>query len=188
MATTALGGAMDFLRDFGFFDIVLPFLLVFTIMFAILQKTEILGKDRRELDAMVAFVTGMLVAATNKVVTIISDALPNLIVLVIAILGFLILLGTFYKQGEFNFAKNDDNKWMMLTFSIIIFIAVLAIFLNSIKSESGVSWLSAILTYIFQNFSGTVVTSLIFLVVVIAVIFIVVRPSDNGNGGSGDDE
>jgi hypothetical protein len=45
MAST-LSNALEFFRDFGFFDVLLPFLLVFTVVFAVLQKTEVLGKDK----------------------------------------------------------------------------------------------------------------------------------------------
>ena len=38
---TPLGRAVEFFRDFGLFDIVLPFLLVFAIVFAVLEKTRI---------------------------------------------------------------------------------------------------------------------------------------------------
>ena len=40
---TAFTGVLSFLERFGFYDIVLPFLLVFTIVFAVLEKTKILG-------------------------------------------------------------------------------------------------------------------------------------------------
>ena len=44
MAST-LQNAIEFFKAFGLFDIVLPFLLVFTIIYAILEKTRILGHE-----------------------------------------------------------------------------------------------------------------------------------------------
>ena len=38
-------GVIDFLAKIGVYDIILPFLLVFTIMFAILEKTKVLGVE-----------------------------------------------------------------------------------------------------------------------------------------------
>ena len=43
MATSAFRGVIEFLGDMGVYDVILPFLLVFTIVFAILEKTKILG-------------------------------------------------------------------------------------------------------------------------------------------------
>jgi len=166
-----LSNAIDFLRDFGFFDIVLPFLLTFALMFAILQKTKILG-EKKELDAMVSFVIGMLVAGTNKVVTIINSALPNIVVLVVGIIGFMVLVGTFYKEGDFNFVEKHGKYVAGLTAAL--FIAILAIFFNAIRTDTGYTWLEVILKYVFENFTGTVVTSLIFLIVVIGAIYFIV--------------
>ena len=71
MATT-LGSAMEFFQDFGLFDIVLPFLLIFAVVFAILEKTMILGsedgKPKRNINSIVSFVIALLVVATNKIV------------------------------------------------------------------------------------------------------------------------
>ena len=62
--------SIEFLAKLGVYDVVLPFLLVFTIVFAILDKTKMLGvekgKDDREytkknLNAMIAFVMGFFV-------------------------------------------------------------------------------------------------------------------------------
>ena len=45
MATTVLGGVLDFFKELGIYDVVLPFILVFTIMFAILERTKIFGTE-----------------------------------------------------------------------------------------------------------------------------------------------
>src|SRR3989344_469488 len=99
-----LGSAINFFKDFGLFDVVLPFLLVFAIVFAILEKTKILGTEKikgeeytkRNLNTIVAFVIGMFVIATNKIVTALNQALPNVVFLIVIIISFLMLVGTFY--------------------------------------------------------------------------------------------
>ena len=102
---TPLGKAIEFFRDFGLFDVVLPFLLVFTIVFAILEKTKILGTVKvggndlpnKNLNSMVAFVFGLLVVATANVVRAINESLPNIIILVVAAVSYLIMIGVFFK-------------------------------------------------------------------------------------------
>ena len=62
--TTGFRGVIVFLEKLGVYDVVLPFLLVFTIVFAILEKTRVLGTDdidgkpwpKKNLNAVVAFV------------------------------------------------------------------------------------------------------------------------------------
>ena len=40
MAVSSFRSAIDFFGQVGVYDVILPFLLVFTIMFAILEKTK----------------------------------------------------------------------------------------------------------------------------------------------------
>src|SRR3989344_9704155 len=101
---STLSRAIDFFREFGLFDIILPFLLVFTLVFAILEKTKIFwteedGKTpRKNLNAMVGFVVGLLVVATARVVSIINKALPNIMLILVISISFLILLGSFVRS------------------------------------------------------------------------------------------
>src|SRR3989338_8827869 len=61
-------GVIGFFDKIGVYDIILPFLLVFTIVFAILEKTKILGLEKidgkettkKNLNSMVAFVIAFL--------------------------------------------------------------------------------------------------------------------------------
>jgi len=39
---------------------ILPFLLVFFVVFAVLEKIKLLGEDKKQLNALVAFVIGLI--------------------------------------------------------------------------------------------------------------------------------
>ncbi len=182
-----LGSAINFFKEFGLFDVVLPFLLVFAIVFAILEKTKILGTEKikgeeyakRNLNTIVAFVMAMFVVATNKIVTALNQALPNVVFLAIIIISFLMLVGTFYKSGEFDFAKTHEG-WVK-GFMIVILVGIILIFANSIPRTNNQSWLEYVFDYVVNNFSGTIVTSAIFLIVAIVAVVYVTKAS----GGSG---
>src|SRR3989344_5978325 len=171
-----LASAVNFCKEFGLFDVVLPFLLVFAIIFAILEKTRILGTEkidkedvpRRNLNTIVAFVIGMLVIATNKIVTAINQALPNVVLLAVFIICFLMLIGSFYKTGEFNFT--ETHKGWVVAFGFFILIGIILIFADAIKKTSTQSYLDYILDYVINNMSGTVVTSVVFLIVAIGAV------------------
>jgi len=64
---------------------VLPFILIFTIVFAILQKSEILGKEKKQIDAMVAMVFGLVTITFARAVGIINHLLPFLAVAIVMI-------------------------------------------------------------------------------------------------------
>ena len=179
---TPLGKAIEFFREFGLFDVVLPFLLVFTIVFAILEKTKILGTTKikggeeipnKNLNAMVAFVVGLLVVATANVVRTINESLPNVVILIVASVSFLIMIGVFLKSEELDFSSK--HKYWYRTFMVIMFVAVIAIFLNSIYDVDGNSFLEVATFYIIENFNTAIVTSVLFLIVVLLAIWFVTR-------------
>lgn len=85
---------LSYLEGIGFFDVFLPFILTFTIAFAVLSRSKILG-DKRNYNIVVAFVLGILVARSKYVIGVINKFLPNVAILMIVILMFLLLLGLF---------------------------------------------------------------------------------------------
>ena len=175
-----LGKSVEFLRDFGLFDVILPFLLVFTVTFAVLEKTRILGSTKihgtdesipnKNLNAMVSFVVALLVVATANIVRALNESLPNIVLLLVASLSFLILIGIFVKD-ELNFAEKHKN-WNR-GFIIIMFIGVILIFLNAIYMNIAgeeVSVLEYSIDWIIDNWSGTIFGSIVILVIVVVAI------------------
>src|SRR3989344_2432044 len=189
-----LGKAVEFLRDFGLFDVILPFLLVFTITYAILEKTRILGTIKvtgtedyipnKNLNSMVSFVVALLVVATANIVRAINESLPNIVLLLVASISFLLLIGVFLKDAM-DFPKDHPN-WNK-AFIIIMFIAVILIFLNAIYmivNGESVSVLEYGINWIIENWSGTVFGAIVVLVaVVIAMVFITRGSSPNKKEG-----
>ncbi|MBU1204026.1 MAG: hypothetical protein KKG60_03090 [Nanoarchaeota archaeon] len=193
--TTPLGNAIDFLKQLGFFDVVLPFLLVFTIVFAILEKSRILGTVKlsdgtdvanKNLNSVVAFVIGMLVVATANVVSVINEALPKVILLFVFVISFLMLIGILFGTGELNFY--DKHKALYFILMALFFIGVVGIFLSSIKTESGESWLEVVFgSSGIAGISGDV-GAYVILVVIIAFVLIVVTRSPKKGGGKEKEE
>lgn len=178
-----LQNAIEFFREFGLFDVVLPFLLVFALIFAILEKTRVLGTEgkeqepKRNLNTLVAFVIAMLTVATNKVVNAINAALPNIVLIIIIFVAFLLMIGVFFGTGELNFRQ--EHKGFFYGFLVVSLILLIIIVLNSIKMDSGQTWLDFIMEYVVNNISGPVVTSIIFLIVaVLAIFYITKKPKE----------
>jgi len=114
------------LQEIGVMDVILPFILVFTIVFAILQKTKILGHDdsaekrpKKNYNAVVALVMGVGVVIPHitgsyptegsDIVNIINAALPNISVVLIAVIMMLLMIGVF--GGGVDFAKSSLAGW-----------------------------------------------------------------------------
>src|SRR3989344_3282362 len=143
--TSPLRDVITFFDEIGLYDVVLPFLLVFTIVFAVLEKTKVLGTEKIEghdytkknLNAMAAFVIAFLVIATKEIVEIINKTVAQAIVVLFFSVLFLLLVGSFHKEGEPIFLKGG---WK-IAFEVIVFVAIAGIFLNSLKSPDGRTWL-----------------------------------------------
>jgi len=93
------------LQDLGFYDFILPFLLVFTIVFAILEKTKILGVDKdneskRNINAVIALVLGLLIVNQFEIVQSLNTFLPKISFFIVIALMVLILFGLFGANVE----------------------------------------------------------------------------------------
>ena len=88
-------GGIEKLEDMGVYDVILPFLLVFVLVFAILEKIKIFGEQGRKFNIIIALVIGFLLVRQGGIVEFINTYLPNVSAVIIVFLGFLILLGLF---------------------------------------------------------------------------------------------
>lgn len=83
--------------DLGLLDVVLPFILVFTLSYAVLQYTKVFGvendKPRTNINAMVAFVLGFLAIAAVNVLDLINVLTSSLVIASIVGLMSAILVG-----------------------------------------------------------------------------------------------
>jgi hypothetical protein len=123
---------VDALRDvelWGLSDVLLPFLLIFTIMFAILQKAGILGKDKRNWNTIVALVIALTVViphimgtypANADIVNMINKALPNVSIVIVAIVMFLILIGLL--GGEASWMGGSLSGWIAVISAVLILV------------------------------------------------------------------
>ena len=146
-----------------FTEMVLPFVLIFTVVFAILQKTQILGKGKKQIDAIVSLSIGLIVVSYANAVGIINDLMPFMAVSVVIILIFLILYGMVFKEGEFELSKKIKNVFGGLA-ALAVIIAVVMV--------------TGIWEYVQDNWLGgssqsAIVTNIIFIVIVVAAIGIV---------------
>jgi len=167
---TALGSAIEFLQDFGFFDVILPFLLVFTIVFGILEKTKIFGVEKvgdkeypkKSVNSMIAFTIGFFVIAAKEVVQAIQVSLPQVVLVLIILVSFMMLAGSFMADKQFSF---EQHKGWVLFLTTVVFIAVIMIFMDSF------GWLDAV--YKFFSNSTYLLVPIVFLLVILGAIIYV---------------
>ena len=170
-------GVIDFLGTLGIYDVVLPFLLVFAIIFAILEKTKVFGIEkigdvtttRKQINAIVAFVIGFFVIASSQLVEIVTKVSSHVVVLLLLSVFFLLLVGSFMKEGEVEL-KDGWNR----VFMVIMFVGILVIFANAIPYKD-TNWLSFIMGFIAHNYNSTFAGTIILLIIVIGTIYFIVK-------------
>ncbi len=185
MAETVLGNVLGFFRELGVYDVLLPFILVFTIMFAILERTRIFGTEKfkaeeytkKNLNAMTSFVVAFLVVASSKLVETITKVSSEIIVLLMVVVFFLMLIGTFYTKEELDKGITLVGVWRT-SFMIVIAISIVFIFLDAITLANGNTWLEVFWGFISQFYTNTAVAAIVLIIaVVIFMYWITKEPS-----------
>lgn len=178
--------AIGFLDKIGVYDVILPFLLVFTITFAILEKTKILGVEKIEekeytkknLNTVVAFCVAFIVIASTRLVSVISTVMSHVVLLLMLAISFLLLVGVFF--GDKEFTLKDFPGWVKFFMFAMIF-AIVLIFLSALE------WITPILEF-FQDWNSEWVATVVLLLIVVGFIGLVVfNPFDDKKDKKEDD-
>jgi len=164
------------LDSWGLTDVLLPFMLIFVLIFAILQKTKILGEDKRRFNMVIALVIGALVVIPHvlnmyppnaDIVDIMLKSLPQVSILVVAILMLLVLIGLLGAQATW--MGSSLSGWV----AIAAFIIIVVIFGGAAGWWERWGW--------FENvFGSNTIAVLIMLLVFALIIWFVTKGEGKG--------
>ena len=176
---TVFEGVISFMRDLGFFKVFLPFLLSFILMYAILDKTKVLGTDngkpdgdpKRNINAIASFCIGLFVVGSQAVVGVINQALAHIVVVLLVSVFFIVAVSVFLTEGQIDFANDPYKDWLKF-FMILIFIVFILIFLGAL------GWLSPIWEWLKANWKEDFVATIIFLLAIAAFIWLIARKEE----------
>jgi uncharacterized membrane protein YozB (DUF420 family) len=115
---TSITNILNAWAQFGVFSYVLPFLLVFAIVFGILQKSEILGENKA-VNAIISLSIGLLSLQFDIVPNFFANLFPKFGVGLSVFLVLIILIGLVF--------KNDDKKHSNALYVIGVIVAVLIV-------------------------------------------------------------
>jgi hypothetical protein len=172
---STMRNAITFLSDMGIFDVVLPFVLVFTVVYAILEKSRIFGVEtikgetytRKNLNSMFAFVTAFLVVASTQIVATINKVLAEIVLLLLLGVCILLLAGTFH-TGDKEFQLDKMYRGLLVGLMIV---GTILIFLNALPAADGKTWLEWGYEWIRDNFDTGAFGALFLALLMIAFIF-----------------
>jgi hypothetical protein len=156
--------ADTFLQNPIFSQYLLPFLLVFFIVFAILERTKLFGENKKQINALTAFVVGLILVGAVFPTLIIQNMILFLTVAIVLIFVILLIWG-FIFGDEKGFTLNKNLKWILGILAGIAFI-IAVIFATGFNNN---------LSNFFSNASlnQTILTNGIFIVVIAIALALV---------------
>ena len=149
----SIGNMLAAWEQAGFFSYILPFLLIFALVFGILTRTQIF-KDNKAINGVIALVVGLLALQFNFVPVFFSEIFPRLGVALSVILVFIILVGLFLDP------KSKYISWILFVVGLIVFFVVL------VQTAGWMGWSSA---YFLQANWEAIVGALVVIIILVAI-------------------
>lgn len=116
------------LRSIGFFDFLLPFILFFAIIYGALEKTEVFGKDRHDINSVIALVIALIATTTAMVTKVLAGFLPWVGFIAIVVVSFLMIVALFVgdvsELAKMPYVKEGAVITVALLVFIILFFAL----------------------------------------------------------------
>lgn len=155
----------QYLASIGFDTVVLPFILIYVILFATFERTKILGtwdgkKSKSNFNSMASFVMSFMFIAYNEYVLGLNKILPSIALFIVMIFFLQLLL------GFFGLNRSELLKGKVVT--SLIFLGVVLIFGFSLKILNEdlilsfttffthpIIWISGLFLVIIMFISGT---------------------------------
>lgn len=155
---------LAFLQSPALTNFVYPFLLIFFIIFAILEKTKILGEGKTQINALVAFVIGFIFVSAVFPKEMVNNLILFLTIAIIIMFVVLMLWG--FVAGEEGLKLSGAPKGLKWAIGIFIVIAVAI----AVLWAAGVN-ISELINRIFHaSWSSKFWTNFIFVVLIAAAL------------------
>jgi len=125
----AIGDMFSLWEQYGFFAYILPFLLIFALIFGILERIKIFD-DNKSISGIIAFVVGLMALQFDIVPQFFSEVFPRLGVGLAIVLIVLIVVGLFADPNS------KGITYTLMGGSVIVVVAIL------IQTAGAVGWSS----------------------------------------------
>jgi small-conductance mechanosensitive channel len=169
------------LNNLGFFNVILPFLLVYAIMYGILSKYKILGdpfaegdkgKTTRSLISIVSAATGFFIVASSNVVLSLKTLIPYIVLFLLAVFFLILAISPFLQKEEKSGEIQIGNRarTILLASTIIIF-TLMIIFILGLYNYINLSLTSKVISSL-QTFIETIVV----LAIMFGIAYWAVKP------------
>ena len=145
-----------------FTQVILPFVLVFTLIFAILEKSKILGDGKRQINSIVSLAMALILIGVPLARGVITDIVPVISVVAVVILVFLLLYG---------FVGGTERGLLNRPLQIVVGGIAAIVIIVTLMISTGV--LPKIVDFVKGNPSSSQLLQTLFFLVVIVISFVV---------------
>lgn len=149
----AFGDLLTKWEQMGFFSYVLPFLLVFSVVFGVLSKAKIF-EDNKAVNAIIALAVGLMSLQWDLVPRFFSELFPRVGVGLAILLIVIIFLGIFLPRQNWAI-------YLSLTIAAVIVISIL------LNSSEAMNWQN---DWLFGWDWGSLLVWIIIIGVVLAIV------------------
>ena len=104
------------LGAFGFFQYIVPFMISFMVIFAILEKTNVFGQKKTDLNMVLSFLLSLTVVANENLLSFMNSYISNFSIAMIFLAVSLVI---------FMFITGIDNVVLKFVGSLFAILAVL---------------------------------------------------------------
>lgn len=157
------------LQHWIFSKFILPFLLVFFIVFAVLEKTKIFGDNKKQLNALISFVVGIIFVGAVFPKLVVGNLILFLTVALIIVFVVLLLWG--FLTGE---EAKFSGKAVKIIAAIVIIVAVAIFFFWT------AGWQTTIFSTLFnQSWSKAFWTNLLFIVIIAIALALILKAKNS---------
>ena len=157
-----VGSLLNYLEEAGFFSYVLPFLLIFALVFATLSSMA-LFKANKGVSGVIAFCVGLLALQFDVVPLFFSEIFPRVGIALSVMLAALIILGLFIPTAQ------PAQKVFHYLLLIMAFIAFLIVLFQQTYSTFFYD--------IFYFFSPEIFAWAMMVLIVIVLVVLIVKPT-----------
>jgi hypothetical protein len=156
-------------------NFALPFLLIFFIVFALLEKTKILGDGKTQLNALTSFVIGLIFVGAVFPKAVVGNLILFFTIALVVVFIVLLLWG-FAIGGDLKekIIEKESIKWVV---GIVIVVAVIIALVWSSGAELGISEGGFYDLLFKQDWSSEFWTNFAFVVIIAAALAVVMRKS-----------
>lgn len=151
---------------------IYPFLLIFFIVFAVLEKTKTFGEGKTTINAFIAAVIGFIFIAAVGPKMIVSNMILFFAVALVILFVILMLWGFVSADNKEGFKIEGWMKWLL-------WIAVLVGVIAAVFWATGVGG-NVIDTLFRQSWSGSFWSNALFVILIAAAIAVAIK---SGKGG-----